>query len=1348
MSTSNKPKKVLAVAAAGFIAVQSMPALHAENLLAGMSMNGAPNQTMGGSMIPKGPTVVNNNNSNSSNVSVSNPVQVPQVSAGNLAPKVTPPSSPETVPGGNATDKEDNNTGTSPDNPLEEKPTLPDGNGTSGETMGDGVYNPLKVVPIHPTKNPASDNWLTQYVCQQTGVAKPADLTQEDFDKVTEVVITGQNLKEHPKEILNLFNVIKLDLSKNQFVEIPELRNMTKLETLNMSENRLSSINLQADLASVRYVDLSKNELPNANNIGSFIHVQELNISNNRMTNIDDVAECKTMRVLNAANNHIVNINCLKDLNEMDILNLGFNRISDLNPITRAKTLQEIYINNNQLTDLSAIDRNNTNLRILNFSTNRVSSISNLAGCRSLEVLKGDHNHIQDIHPLDDLTNLKELSLDSNQIYDNSTVGRLENLENWSVRDQRIVTEPQKAINGDLDTHNIVISQRNKYLDPNVISDSGRVNRNIISWKNLKSNNRPSYGFGDDQFTGTVDVPINNWENTPCPILGADNVILKQGQYFDALKGVSALDREDGDLKPIMTVSGTVDINTPGEYQLIYRVTDSDGLTSEVKRLVRVVRDYFPVIHNAEDIEIKAGAEFDPMFNVKATDEEDGDLTYKLISNGDFSKNTPGEYQLTYAVTDLDNHTTRVTRNVTIVKNNAPRIVGADDVTIKKGQNFDKKKGVQATDAEDGDLTSVMAVGGNVDVDHEGSYTLTYAVSDRDGNQAKVERTVRVVSDNVPVIENCNKVIIKVGDTFDPRQDVQCWDKEDGNIKARLKITGSVDVNTPGIYELNYTVSDNDGNVTSMDRTIQVLSNEKPVISGASDIVVDINNPFDKMAGVSAFDKEDKDLTEKIEVKGEVDVKHKGTYTLVYSVKDSDDNVTKVTRKVTVVSNKPPVIHAGGGAYSDGGSSAKPGISSGIINLGGGSSNPTGSANPVAPSNPTSPGNPGAPASGLGDITIDEGSNFDAMEGVVVTDDNDASLSVSVAGNVNTAKPGTYTLVYTVSDSDGNVTKVTRKVTVRSNRAPVISWTKDVELRVNEDFDLLHDVTVADDNDQNLISKVVVDGVLDTTRPGTYRITYSVKDSDNNVTKKTRVIIVRDNRAPKIHGVDDIEVQLDEKFDPMFGVTATDDKDKQADLKVTVKGEVDTTVPGEYKLIYSVTDSDGIQTDVMRKVKVVMPKHGAAIGEMPFIAGTTDLVVYLGDYFDPMQGVTANDRQDGDLTKSIKIIGNNVNTNCPGIGIVIYEVTDSDGHTVRATRAVEVVARPDGQIPGRICTVCHKPVCVCVPKAPCSTSGCIPQSGACGKGLPKTGAVSAAPVAGISTAIAAVASFLGLRKRK
>lgn len=1318
MSKNNNPKKVLAVAAAATIAAGSVPAFHAENLLAGMSMNGAPSQAQG----PQGPQVVSNK-----------PVQVPEVSpsnVGNLAPKINkaePAPKPEDITTVKTEDQLDTQT----------KPDIPDKDGNSGEIIGDKVNNPLNVIPIHPTKNPASDNWVTRYVCQQTGVPSPAQLTQDDFDKVTEVVITGQNLKEHPKELLNLFNVIKLDLSKNQFAEMPELRNMTKLETLNMSENRLTSINLQADLASIRFVDLSKNELSNANNIGSFVHVQNLDISNNRMTNIDDVAQCKTLRVLNAANNHIVNINCLKDINELDILNLGFNRLSDIAPITRAKTLKEIYINNNMLTDLSAIDRNNTNLRILNFSSNRVTNISTLAACRSLEVLKGDNNYIQDIHPLDDLTNLTELSLDSNQIFDNSTVGKLSNLKNWSVRDQRIVTEPQKAINGDLDTHNIVISQRNKYLDPNVISDSGRVNRNIISWKNLRSNNRPSYGFGDDQFTGTVDVPINNWENTPCPILGADNVTLKQGQYFDALKGVTALDREDGDLKPIMTVSGTVDINTPGEYQLIYRVTDSDGLTSEVKRLVRVVRDYFPVIHNAGDIEIKAGSNFDPMFNVTATDEEDGDLTYKLINGGDFSKNTPGKYELTYAVTDLDNHTTRVTRNVTIIKNNAPRIVGADDVTIKKGQNFDKKKGVQAIDAEDDDLTSVMAIGGDVNVNMEGTYTLTYAVSDRDGNQAKVERTVRVVSDNVPVIENCNKVIIKVGEMFDPRQDIQCWDKEDGNIKARLKITGSVDTNTPGSYELNYTVTDNDGNTTSMDRTVVVLSNEKPVISGASDIIVDINQPFDKMAGVSAYDKEDKDLTEKIEVKGDVDIKHKGTYILEYAVKDKDDNVTKVSRRVTVVSNKPPVIHAGGGAYSNPNPSAPSTGGSVLPSIG----------NIFRPSTNS---NPSAPSSGLGDVTIDEGSNFDAMEGVTVTDDNDSNLSVSVAGNVDTSKPGTYTLVYTVSDTDGNVTKVTRRVTVRSNRAPVIAWTKDVELRVNEDFDLLSDVTVSDDNDKNLISKVVVDGVLDTTRPGTYRITYTVRDSDNNVTRKTRVITVRDNRAPKITGIDDIELELDAKFDPMFGVAATDDKDKQADLKVTVKGEVDTTVPGEYKLIYSVTDSDGIRTDEMRKVTVIMPKHGAAIGEMPHIAGTTDLVVYLGDYFDPMQGVTANDRQDGDLTKQIKIIGNNVNTNTPGIGIIIYEVTDSDGHTVRATRAVEVVGRPDGQMP---CPNCKQPLtnCSCgaapCPQAPTS-SGCIPQSGACGSGLPKTGIASPAPAIGISSVVAAISGFLGFRKRR
>ena len=44
-----------------------------------------------------------------------------------------------------------------------------------------------------------------------------------------------------------------------------------------------------------------------------------------------------------------------------------------------------------------------------------------------------------------------------------------------------------------------------------------------------------------------------------------------------------------------------------------------------------------------------------------------------------------------------------------------------------------------------------------------------------------------------------------------------------------------------------------------------------------------------------------------------------------------------------------------------------------------------------------------------------------------------------------------------------------------------------------------------------------------------------------------------------------------------------------------------------------------------------------------------------------MDGVTAMDKEDGDITKDIKVIENNVDTEKSGDYKVIYKVTDSEG---------------------------------------------------------------------------------------
>ena len=62
------------------------------------------------------------------------------------------------------------------------------------------------------------------------------------------------------------------------------------------------------------------------------------------------------------------------------------------------------------------------------------------------------------------------------------------------------------------------------------------------------------------------------------------------------------------------------------------------------------------------------------------------------------------------------------------------------------------------------------------------------------------------------------------------------------------------------------------------------------------------------------------------------------------------------------------------------------------------------------------------------------------------------------------------------------------------------------------------------------------------------------------------------------------------------------------------------------------------------------------------------------DYSDP--GVTANDREDGDISAQAQVISDDVNINKLGDYSIIYEVQDNTGNKVRAYRKVQVISSP------------------------------------------------------------------------
>ena len=77
------------------------------------------------------------------------------------------------------------------------------------------------------------------------------------------------------------------------------------------------------------------------------------------------------------------------------------------------------------------------------------------------------------------------------------------------------------------------------------------------------------------------------------------------------------------------------------------------------------------------------------------------------------------------------------------------------------------------------------------------------------------------------------------------------------------------------------------------------------------------------------------------------------------------------------------------------------------------------------------------------------------------------------------------------------------------------------------------------------------------------------------------------------------------------------------------------------------------------------------INKMPEISAK-DVVLKVDDVFNAMSGVSASDKEDGDITSKIKVVENTVNTSKAGIYKVVYEVIDSDGNTVRKEIKVTV----------------------------------------------------------------------------
>lgn len=170
-------------------------------------------------------------------------------------------------------------------------------------------------------------------------------------------------------------------------------------------------------------------------------------------------------------------------------------------------------------------------------------------------------------------------------------------------------------------------------------------------------------------------------------------------------------------------------------------------------------------------------------------------------------------------------------------------------------------------------------------------------------------------------------------------------------------------------------------------------------------------------------------------------------------------------------------------------------------------------------------------------------------------------------------------------------------------------------------------------------------------------------ESDPNV-KITKYEYKTSNSAPVINAKDRTIIQ-GQKFNELEGVTATDAEDGILTDKIgVVLNEVEIDTPGTYKVTYKVTDNSKVSTEKTITITVIAD-------EAPVI-NATNRTIGINRNYDELSGVTAIDKEDGDITKDIKVIKNTVKTEEKGTYEITYQVTDSYNHTVEKTITITV----------------------------------------------------------------------------
>lgn len=282
--------------------------------------------------------------------------------------------------------------------------------------------------------------------------------------------------------------------------------------------------------------------------------------------------------------------------------------------------------------------------------------------------------------------------------------------------------------------------------------------------------------------------------------------------------------------------------------------------------------------------------------------------------------------------------------------------------------------------------------------------------------------------------------------------------------------------------------------------------------------------------------------------------------------------------------------------------------------------------------------------------------------------DGDLTSSIQTHTNLNINQVGEYWFSYNVTDTAGNkADSVTRHIVVQPDGSgPSITLLNGDTLYHAVNTAWTDPGATALDFVDGVISTINTQGTIDHTKLGTYYLTYSASDFQNNVNTVQRVVFVVDNIAPTLSliGSDPMIIDFAAPFaDPGVGVS----DNYYTGLTYMITGMVNTKVLGTTIITYNAKDPSGnAAVSLTRSVEV----KDISAPKIQLMGRDTVIIDVFDKFIEP--GTLVTDNHTKGLTSSVT---GTANTNILGNYTLTYTATDSSGNISTKVRVIRVVDR-------------------------------------------------------------------------